>query len=66
MVDRPVPQQRPRVTWTAAVGFNGQKIIVIPALDMVAVLNASHESKDMVAPDIDLLEQHIIGAVVPR
>jgi CubicO group peptidase (beta-lactamase class C family) len=54
------------VTWTAAVGFNGQKIIVIPALDMVVVLNASHESKDMVAPDIDLLEEHIIAAVVPR
>jgi CubicO group peptidase (beta-lactamase class C family) len=54
------------ITWAAAVGFNGQKIMVIPELDMVVVLNASHESNEMVAPDIDLLDQHILPSVTKR
>jgi CubicO group peptidase (beta-lactamase class C family) len=52
------------IDWTAALGFNAQKTIIAPALDMVVVFNASRESKQMVAPEIELLDQHILPAVV--
>jgi len=54
------------VPWTTALGFNAQKVMVIGDLDLVVVLNASRESKDMVAPDITLLEEHILPAVGDR
>ncbi|MCK1737135.1 serine hydrolase [Bradyrhizobium sp. 138] len=50
------------VQWVAAKGFNSQKIIVIPALDMVVVFNASRQSKNMVAPELDLLDRYILPA----
>ena len=52
------------IEWVAAMGFNSQKIIVIPELDMVVVFNASRESKNMVAPEIDLLDNYILPAVL--
>jgi CubicO group peptidase (beta-lactamase class C family) len=50
------------IAWTAALGFNSQKTIIIPALDMVVVFNASRESINMVAPEIELLDQYILPA----
>jgi CubicO group peptidase (beta-lactamase class C family) len=50
------------VQWVAAVGFNSQKTIIIPALDMVVVFNASRQSKNMVAPELDLLDRYILPA----
>ncbi len=44
------------------MGFNSQKTIVIPALDMVVVFNASRQSKNMVAPELDLLDRYILPA----
>jgi CubicO group peptidase (beta-lactamase class C family) len=52
------------VQWIAAMGFNSQKTIIIPALDMVVVFNASRQSKDMVAPELDLLERYILPATL--
>ncbi len=49
---------------SAALGFNSQKTIVIPALDMVVVFNASRESKNMVAPELDLLDRYIVPAAL--
>jgi len=51
-----------RVEWIAAMGFNSQKTIIIPALDMVVVFNASRQSKNMVAPELDLLDRYILPA----
>jgi CubicO group peptidase (beta-lactamase class C family) len=51
------------IDWTAAMGFNAQKTIIAPALDLVVVFNASHESKRMVAPEIELLDRHILPAI---
>jgi CubicO group peptidase (beta-lactamase class C family) len=51
------------IEWTAALGFNAQKLIVIPDLDMVVVFNASRESVQMVAPEIELLDQYILPAL---
>jgi CubicO group peptidase (beta-lactamase class C family) len=50
------------IQWAAAQGFNSQKTIIIPALDMVVVINASRRSKDMVAPELDLLDRYILPA----
>jgi len=50
------------VQWIAARGFNSQKTIIIPALDMVVVINASRQSKNMVAPELDLLDRYILPA----
>ena len=56
-------QDRDReVQWIAAMGFNSQKTIIIPALDMVVVFNASRQSKNMVAPELDLLDRYILPA----
>lgn len=50
------------VQWVAAMGFNSQKTMIIPALDMVVVFNASRQSKNMVAPELDLLNRYILPA----
>jgi CubicO group peptidase (beta-lactamase class C family) len=50
------------VQWIAAMGFNSQKTIIIPALDMVVLFNASRQSKNMVAPELDLLDRYILPA----
>lgn len=52
------------VQWVAAMGFNSQKTIIIPALDMVVVLNASRQSRDMVAPELGLLDGYILPAAI--
>jgi CubicO group peptidase (beta-lactamase class C family) len=52
------------IGWTAALGFNSQKIIIIPELDMVVVFNASHESSNTVAPEIQLLDRYILPAIL--
>jgi CubicO group peptidase (beta-lactamase class C family) len=52
------------IDWTGAMGFNSQKTIIAPALDLVVVFNAPRESKQMVAPEIELLDQHIVPAIV--
>jgi hypothetical protein len=48
----------------AAFGFNGQKTIIIPELDTVVVFNASLESAQMAAPEIELLDKYILPAIV--
>ncbi|WP_187437275.1 serine hydrolase domain-containing protein [Bradyrhizobium rifense] len=52
------------VDWIAAKGFNSQKTVIIPALDMVVVFNAGRESKNMVAPELDLLDRYIVPAAL--
>jgi CubicO group peptidase (beta-lactamase class C family) len=52
------------VEWMAAFGFNGQKTIIIPELDTVVVFNASLESAQMAAPEIELLDKYILPATV--
>lgn len=52
------------VEWIAAFGFNGQKTIIIPELDTVVVFNASLESAQMAAPEIELLDKYILPAIV--
>jgi CubicO group peptidase (beta-lactamase class C family) len=52
--------------WTAAMGFNAQKTIIIPELDMVVVFNASLESVQMVAPEIELLDRYVLPAILKR
>ena len=54
------------IAWSAALGYNSQKVIVIPELDLVVVFNASRESVHMIAPELDLLDQHILPAVLNR
>jgi CubicO group peptidase (beta-lactamase class C family) len=56
------PDKDRTVQWAAALGFNSQKTIIIPALDMVVVFNASRQSKNMVAPELDLLDRYIVPA----
>jgi CubicO group peptidase (beta-lactamase class C family) len=51
------------VQWIAAMGFNSQKTLIIPALDMVVVFNASLVSKNMVTPELDLLDRYILPAI---
>jgi hypothetical protein len=46
------------------LGFNAQKIIVAPELDLVVVFNASRESKNMVSPEIELFDQYILPAAL--
>jgi CubicO group peptidase (beta-lactamase class C family) len=55
-------EENREVQWIAAMGFNSQKTIIIPALDMVVVFNASRQSKNMVAPELDLLDRYILPA----
>jgi CubicO group peptidase (beta-lactamase class C family) len=56
------PDRDGTVRWAAALGFNSQKTIIIPALDMVVVFNAGRESRNMVAPELDLLDRYILPA----
>ncbi|WP_271603483.1 serine hydrolase domain-containing protein [Bradyrhizobium sp. CCBAU 45384] len=56
------PDKDGAIQWAAALGFNSQKTIIIPALDMVVVFNAGRESKNMVAPELDLLDRYILPA----
>jgi CubicO group peptidase (beta-lactamase class C family) len=58
------PDKDGGVPWAAALGFNSQKTIVIPALDMVVVFNASRRSRDMVAPELELLDRYIVPAAL--
>jgi len=58
------PDKDGTVQWAAALGFNSQKTIIIPALDMVVVFNAGRESKNMVAPELDLLDRYIVPAAL--
>ena len=55
-----------RIEWVAAMGFNSQKTIILSKLDMVVVFNASRQSKDMVAPEMDLLDKYILPAVLKQ
>jgi len=52
------------VAWTAALGFNAQKLIVIPEYDTIVVFHASRESVQMVAPEIELLNRYILPALL--
>ncbi len=56
------PGKKHPVQWIAAMGFNSQKTLIIPALDMVVVFNASLVSKNMVTPELDLLDRYILPA----
>jgi hypothetical protein len=46
------------------MGFNAQKIVIIPALDMVVVFNASLESVQMIVPEIELLDKYVLPATL--
>jgi len=52
------------VEWTAAMGFNAQKIVIIPEFDMVVVFNASLESVQMIVPEIELLDKYVLPAIL--
>ncbi|UFZ03272.1 beta-lactamase family protein [Bradyrhizobium ontarionense] len=52
------------VAWTAALGFNAQKLIVIPEYDTIVVFHASRESVQMVTPEIELLNRYILPALL--
>ena len=52
------------VEWTAAMGVNSQKIIIVPELDMIVVFNASLESARMIAPEIQLLDEYVLPAIL--
>jgi hypothetical protein len=52
------------IEWTAALGFNAQKTIIIPDLDSVVVLNASRQSTRMIAPEIELLDKYVLPAIL--
>ena len=52
------------IAWTAAMGYNSQKTILVPELDMVVVFNASHQSVNMVAPEIELLDNYVLPAIL--
>jgi hypothetical protein len=54
------------IEWTAALGFNAQKLVIIPELDLVVVFNASRESINMVAPEIELLDQYVLPSILNR
>ena len=54
------------IPWAAAMGFNAQKTIIIPEFDAVVVFNASVESIQMVAPEIELLDKYILPAMLNR
>ncbi|MDH6263737.1 serine hydrolase [Bradyrhizobium sp. BR13661] len=58
------PDSTGTIEWAAALGFNSQKTIIIPSLDMVVVFNAGRESKNMVAPELDLLDRYILPATL--
>jgi CubicO group peptidase (beta-lactamase class C family) len=52
------------IEWTAALGYRAQKTIIVPELDLVVVFNASRESSDMVAPEIELLDKYVLPAIL--
>jgi CubicO group peptidase (beta-lactamase class C family) len=52
------------IEWTAALGFNAQKTIIIPDLDSVVVFNASRQSTRMIAPEIELLDKYVLPAIL--
>jgi len=52
------------VEWAAAMGVNSQKIVIIPELDMIVVFNASLESVQMIAPEIELLDKYVLPAIL--
>jgi CubicO group peptidase (beta-lactamase class C family) len=52
------------VEWAAAMGNLSQKTIIVPDLDLVVVFNASHQSKNMVAPEIELLDNYVLPAIM--
>jgi CubicO group peptidase (beta-lactamase class C family) len=52
------------IAWTAAMGYNSQKTIIVPDLDLVVVLNASHHSVNMVSPEIELLDKYVLPAIL--
>ncbi len=54
------------IDWAAAVGFNSQKILIAPALDLVVAFNASSQSKEMIAPEIVLLDKYVLPAILKR
>lgn len=51
------------VAWAAALGFNAQKLIIIPEYDAVVVFHAARESIQMVVPEIELLNRYILPAM---
>jgi CubicO group peptidase (beta-lactamase class C family) len=51
------------VEWAGAFGWGGQRLIVIPELEMV-VFFAAWMPKDMAFPERVLLKEHILAAVV--
>jgi len=46
------------------MGSNGQKTIILPELDTVVVFIASHDSINMVRPEIELLDRYILPAIL--
>ena len=46
------------------MGSNAQKIVIIPELDMIVVFNASLESVQMIAPEIQLLDKYVLPAIL--
>jgi CubicO group peptidase (beta-lactamase class C family) len=59
--------RKQEVRWTAAVGLGGQRIFVVPAFDLVVVVNAGLYQSDLQGSiPIDILNRYVLEATYSR